>query len=258
MYHGCVRQFIIGLLAGFAIAIGAYFLKPAAIIRQIVTVPVAPSPTPEVKALLPDLAIQEPQQLFIRRQANGRALRFDTSTMNIGEGPFEVLGHHDKERNQTFASQYVKLSDGTGRYKEVGAFVFHPTHNHWHVENYVKYELLTVNENNEPGEKKAESEKISSCFWDRRVFNLDLPSAAKVRNYPYSCTQTSQGISVGWADIYEATFDGQEIIIDAVPDGRYFLRYQVNPDNIFEEKDTANNTGVTLIEISGNRVSKVE
>lgn len=239
--------FLLGIVLGASV-----FLVPRQSLRVDVT---APQPTPSVVALLPDLTILPPTEIRITRPSGTKKLRFDTTTMNVGQGPFEVIGHTDTEQAKTFASQYMKMSDGTGKYKEVGAFVFHPTHRHWHIENYVAYQLWSLKGEGEPDQQVAQSEKISSCLWDIRAHDTNLANAPKTRVYTSVCNRTAQGISVGWSDIYDASFEGQEMDINAVPDGEYLLKFTVNPDNLFEELNLENNSGLVRIRIAGNRAT---
>ena len=58
-------------------------------------------------------------------------------------------------------------------------------------------------------------------------------------------TDEFQGLSPGWADIYNAKGFGQFIIIDGVPKGQYMIEVQINPDHVLPESDYKNNsTGV--------------
>lgn len=249
--------FSLGLILGasiFFVPKQSFFQKISESITEVV-----PSPSPEITPLLPDLQILPPKELLITRPAAGKKiLRFDTVTMNLGQGPFEVIGHTDAAQQKTFASQYIKLSDGTGKYTEVGAFVYHPEHQHWHIENYVEYQLWSIKADNEPDQRLANSEKISSCLWDIRASDTNLTNAPKTRVYTSACNRTAQGISVGWSDIYNARFEGQEMDIGAVPDGTFLLKFVVNPDNVFKEQNLANNSGMVRIEIAGNRVRLIE
>ena len=209
--------------------------------------------------LLPDLLIYPPKELFISRPAVGKkTIRFNTTVANIGRGPFEVIGHTDKTTNTTYASQYIKNSDGTGSYKEIGQFIFHDIHKHWHVEDYVQYQIWTLVGDNSRGEMLTRSDKMSFCLWDVRANDLTRENAPQTREYTSVCSSRFQGISVGWEDTYLARVEGQEIDISSVTDGIYLLEYEVNPDRNVEESDYDNNSGGVKIEIAGNRIKIVE
>src|SRR5688572_11355204 len=51
-----------------------------------------------------------------------------------------------------------------------------------------------------------------------------------------------QGISVGWADVYDSIYDGQWIDVTTVPNGNYFLEVTLDADNVVQESNDANNT----------------
>lgn len=214
-------------------------------------------PIKESDLLLPDLVLAPPSELYVvRLPENNRSLRYNTKIINQGKGTFEIIGHSDREKEKTFASQYMKRTDGTGHYKEVGTFVYHPTHNHWHIENHVQHKLFSV-VNDQPGEELASTGKISFCLWDEKPENTDLEFAPKTRSYPRNCNSSTQGISVGWSDNYAARLDGQELNIHQVPDGTYFLRAEVNPDKNITESEYSNNVILVKVEIKNNRITKL-
>lgn len=254
------RLFFVFLL-GFVLGFAAFSLPRSSFDPNTTFLQTSPTPSPTPTALphLPDLTILPPTEVVITRPRTGvKLLRFDTTTMNIGQGPFEIIGHNDTERERTFASQYIKMSDGTGKYKEVGAFVYHPTHRHWHIENYVEYQLWTLTGENQPDREVARSEKISSCLWDIRAHDTSLANAPQTRVYTSACNRTAQGISVGWSDIYNVWFEGQEMDISSVEDGTYLLTFTVNPDGVFDEQTMDNNRGSVRLEITGSRARLVQ
>jgi len=217
-----------------------------------------PQPTAKEK-VPPDLFIYPPKELFISRPAAGeKTLRFNTTVANIGKGTFEIIGHTDKATNTTYASQYVKNADGTGSFKEIGLFVYHDIHKHWHVEDYVQYQVWTVGGDNTKRKLLASSDKMSFCLWDVRANDLTRENAPQTREYTSVCSSKIQGISVGWEDTYLAKVEGQSIDISNVTDGIYILEYEVNPDRNFEESDYENNKGEIKIEIAGNRIKMLE
>jgi hypothetical protein len=62
---------------------------------------------------------------------------------------------------------------------------------------------------------------------------------AAPRNYG-SCT-SNQGISVGWADEYVWSLDGQWIDVTGLAPGGYVLEAEVNAERLFEELNYSNN-----------------
>ena len=137
---------------------------------------------------------------------NRRLLRFSTMTPNIGETDL-VLG--DPTANP--------------------GFEFAPCHDHFHFNGYARYELV-----NDIGEVVAVGHKQAFCLLDSVPV---LPDAGSPR---FHCG--FQGLTRGWADIYDASLDCQWVDITDVPDGDYLLRISINPDQVIEESTYDNNT----------------
>src|SRR3989344_3223067 len=105
-------------------------------------------PKEEKKALkLPDMKIMPPGTVYIESGGGVKKLRFDTYFINIGKGPLELRGDSDKERQVTTATQMIEKVDGGKEEVFVGEFVFHPGHNHWHVDKYAQFQIWRYNEN---------------------------------------------------------------------------------------------------------------
>jgi hypothetical protein len=129
-----------------------------------------------------------------------------------------------------------------------GAFVFHPTHGHIHFEGFTRYNLRTVLPNDGVGEVVASAEKVSFCLLDLDGCDTPIIGAPERSRYP-SCG-TVQGISVGWADVYEEGLPDQWIDVTGVPYGEYWLEVVADPDNHLLELDESNNAARILIDYS--------
>lgn len=202
--------------------------------------------------LYPDMIIVPPKQLYIARpSANIKTLRFSTTFANIGTGPLEIIGHHDLEQSKTFATQYIRKTTGGGEFRDIGEFIYHPEHNHWHVDEYVQYQIWTIKNGSERRDMVANTGKQSFCIWDEHTYDTKLPSAVKTRFYTSACSRNTQGMSVGWGDTYQARVEGQVIDITNIPDGEYILYYEINPDKKIIEGNYDNNSGQQKISING-------
>ncbi len=208
----------------------------------------------ERKLLLPDMVPTAPVQIYITTTAGKKELHFSTTFYNQGKGPLEVIGHTDKEKEITYASQYVFETDGPGVYKDIGNFVFHPGHSHWHVDNYVFYQLWSLDAGGELDKRLISTDKMSFCIWDEFSKDLNLEGAPKSRVFTRTCYRETQGMSVGWADTYSATVEGQEVDITGIPDGTYVFRTAINPDRKIEEENYDNNSVDITVEIRGNKL----
>ena len=93
----------------------------------------------------------------------------------------------------------------------------------------------------------AEGAKTSFCVIDLAVYDNSLPNFDSDGQF-HSCGSTTQGLSVGWVDVYNKTLAGQNIDITGVPDGVYWLESEADPDDHILEKNEANN--VTRIKVT--------
>src|SRR5205823_3311040 len=75
----------------------------------------------------------------------------------------------------------------------------------------------------------------------------NLPGSPASSQYSGGLTQ---GLSVGWADVYSASLQGQWIDITEVPSGRYWLEAVVDPANNIKESNELNNTNRILIDLT--------
>lgn len=234
-------------------------LLPAVIASATATTP-APepptSPATEVAValappLLPDLVPMVPYELFVGQRWDGtRVLYFDTSLYNAGPGPLLLVADHDAAAEISRAVQVVRLEDGSETERLVGVFIYHPTHDHWHFEEFSEFELFTHAPDGTLLERLATTGKVSFCIMDAWMIpsppegTPDIPAIAH-------CWGDVQGLSVGWADTYDSTVEGQELDLTGIPDGRYALRQTVDPANLIHEADETNNTVTIYVQLTG-------
>lgn len=216
-----------------------------------------PAPTNDGKGmLLPDLVPFPPTDIYImnNRSSGIRELYFDTTVMNIGEGPLELVGFYDEESGMTRAVQRIKTDNGQWLERVAGYFIFHEGHDHWHFEDFVELEVLPLDSDGQPGEVLASTGKMTFCLHDISHLDNPPPGSPQFPAYP-GCDPVIQGLSVGWVDNYIPQLPGQQLNIGSLPDGFYMLRLTVNPANLILEKDTDNNPSVTYVVIRGSEVS---
>ncbi len=216
------------------------------------------TPTPSETFLLPDLEVLPSRTIYIEFAGDQRYLRFETSFANVGEADLRLFGKRDPERGVVTAIQTVVTTGGEERSEEIGEFVFHPDHTHWHVENFAQYELWSYAEGEEE-ELLVSEEKVGFCMFDYEPYDLTLPNAPQERQFEFEdCDEGIQGLSVGWVDTYLADREGQALGITGLPNGRYQLRMIANPAGYMLESSYDNNGSVTVIEISGSVVRILE
>lgn len=194
--------------------------------------------------LLPDLTVRADElydNLIVTNIIPGRRhIRLSTGTPNSGAGKLYLYGGADLGNGKQQVIQRVYRSDGTFWERDAGQFVYHPTHNHIHVEAWCQYRIREILPGDGVGDVIAEGEKTSFCIIDLAVYDSSLPGFPAGGQFN-SCNSTTQGLSVGWMDIYSKNLDGQWIDITDVPNGEYWLEAEVDPEGNFLESDESNN-----------------
>lgn len=168
-------------------------------------------------------------------QPGHKLLRFSTAVANIGSGPMELRGGAILPSGNQEVYQRVFKEGGGFNDSLVGEFTYHPEHQHIHFDDYAVYNLRQALVDDGVGNVVATGGKVSFCLLDVTRYQTSAPSSA-YRN----CEQT-QGISVNWADVYDADLPDQWIDVTDVPDGEYWLEVVVDPENRLLEADETNN-----------------
>lgn len=197
-----------------------------------------------------------------------RVLRFTNTVANVGLGPMQLLGV--VENGQANAYQQIFLDDGTTFDVYAGTFIYHPTHTHWHFEDFSNYELWRadgaadtnwLDNSLDPANLVASHGKVTFCLADTvRLKQFGDPIQLKRPNYTV-CGTEIQGISVGWGDAYIWDYFDQWIDLDqfGVGDGFYWVVSTADPDARLIEIDETNNVTAALVQIyaGGTRVRRL-
>jgi hypothetical protein len=147
-------------------------------------------------------------EMCVNAAGDRRLLRFDSITPNVGAIDFIVGNPIDNPDH----------------------FEWAPCHQHYHFLNYANYRLLDG-----MGNEIATGHKQSFALIDLMQF-LDNAGPGK-----YPLFDGTQGITVGWADVYSSGLDCQWIDITDVPAGDYQLEIEINFEQLIPESDYANN-----------------
>ena len=202
------------------------------------------------RELLPDLDQRAPFRLTVA----GTKLGFASATDNVGEGPIWVRGSRTKATGPMRAQQLVRMSDRSVRtYDDAGRLRYtpSPTHTHWHLLGFQRYELRTLD-----GSLVVRDRKSGFCLADHyglaRTRVLAFTGARFLGNCAASRPQAlsvEQGTSIGFTDLYPAHFHGQNLELRGVPAGDYVLVHRANPGLHLEEIDYTNNAASVRIRI---------
>ena len=210
--------------------------------------------------LLPDLRTVVPTHLNLVNEHQTDILRFSNGIANTGAGPWALRPEPSIEEaranNLSTVSAVQEIRDSGAYYKcgeqpkqvtdcynvvsesVAGTFLFHPAHNHWHIDHVALFE---VRQGSPTGPVVGgNSIKTTFCLIDWYKLEDNAPAAERVF---FDCYSSFQGISAGWVDQYHQSTSGQQVDLTGVPDGNdYYLVSTANHAGIFAETDKTNNT----------------
>ena len=211
----------------------------------------------EPTLLLPDLRTLEPSGLRISRFSSDgtKLLKLTNSVWNGGFGPLELIGGVDTGSGTQHVIQRILKDDGEYSEKSIGEFVFHPGHNHWHLDSFSVYELWTLQPNGMLDQVIATSGKVSYCLRD--IYRSAEAEQIDRAGFT-SCSPVRQGLSVGWTDVYQYYLAGQSIDITGLEDGTYALMSIADPFNLIQESNETNNGIVIYLEIREAKVTVID
>jgi hypothetical protein len=220
-----------------------------------------PRTVPVNARLLPNLRSLPPEDVEIRIADDGqRQLWFTSIIANAGVGPAEVIPdellpcppgqhhasqvlYHDSGGN----AQFERNVDRTTTTRQGGCMLDHPDHGHWHFDAMARYALTRPDERS----PLVSSDKVSFCLRDNR----ETPSVSEIKvpqHYGDCGPEKVQGISAGWADVYDTDLPDQHLVLPAsLPDGRYCLHNEADPLGLLLETDDTDNAAAIVVRITG-------
>jgi hypothetical protein len=216
----------------------------------------APPPLkfPDLRDIIPMSAIS------VVGTGSGRQFQYTHDTFNGGPGPLVIKPVFNSASGNYQGSQYIYSQDSSGAWSlsqqipVAGVFIFDSDHGHFHFP-FVTYGLYTIGPNGGPGTPVATSGKISFCINDSFIYAPSLPNAGALGNLGSCSDPTSlRGLNIGAVDEYDQTDAGQSILIGNLPDGTYWLKALVDPNNFLAEADKTNNETDVELTITGNTV----
>lgn len=202
---------------------------------------------PPVAGLLPDLQTVVPTHLQLVNAQQREILRFSNGIANTGAGPWQMrpLFPPTNLEPQRAVQEVLNAAGQVVTTKEVSSFEFHPEHSHWHIDGVALFEVRKGSPNGPVW--GGNSVKSTFCLID--WYALEGNSKTPDRNY-FACDGERQGISPGWVDQYHQSTEGQQLDITGAPEGRYYLVSTANPDRVFLESTTANNTAWVAFDLT--------
>jgi hypothetical protein len=185
---------------------------------------------------LPDLGVDSGD---LQSSVEIQTQNFTQDSCAVAEGCVDGIGPRTLLRFNTVTPNYgpgdVFLGNPVGNPN----FIWSPCHMHYHFTEYADYRLLDMS-----GNIVARGHKQAFCLVD-----LWKPPGLGGDANPQFTNCGFQGISAGWADVYDRSLDCQWIDITGVPSGRYVLQVEINPAHVIQENNYNNNTGQAEVTI---------
>src|SRR5262245_49017332 len=212
---------------------------------------------PARSALLPDLDQRTPSDLVVRAAGGGRhVLGFTSATDNLGHGPVWLRGRRSSLREPMVVQQLVRHeTGGIDTLHGVGVlrYELHPPHRHWHLDDFVRYELRSLD-----GEVVVRDRKSGFCLVDRWGYARPLRGlrpppprfVGDCATLQPNALRVEEGSSIGYTDRYPAFFHGQDLELTGLAPGRYLLVQTANPERRLRELDYGNNAASALLRIT--------
>jgi hypothetical protein len=204
--------------------------------------------------LCPNLRMRPPSDLFVSRTRSGRRLLHAKNSIDSrGEGPAELRGARARGKHYMEANQRVLLRDGGRRTIRTPAYLgfkhIPGQGGYWKYKDAALFEIWTLDEDDNPVERVRTGPKVYYCLRDL-VRTRAMAGSPHRRVYP-ACnqnrdiTRVTLGTSVGWSDIYPATYHEQYIEVTGLR-GRYGFFHIADPNNGIWENDEDDNAAMTI------------
>jgi hypothetical protein len=201
--------------------------------------------------LLPDIFVRA-SDLYIHDIDSGSLpgrylFRLANGTANRGPGMLYLRNSGLDSANKVIVNQRIFRTDSTWWERLAGSFVFHPSHEHTHFEDWCDYRIREMLPDLGVGPVVAMTEKVSFCIIDEYVFDSSLTGWSGA--HFYTCDNTMQGLSVGCIDVYDKTTPGQSIDITGLENRSYWLESIADPMDRILEADENNNVSRIPVDI---------
>jgi hypothetical protein len=196
-----------------------------------------------------------------------RCLRFDQIIANVGVGPLELRYQMDLE-GVAFQrlNQRVYRSDGGFYDRFADTWEYHLRHQHFHYKDFAQSRLWSSDSSGARlgAAPLREGDKNGFCLID--VNNVAFGERGDAARTYVTCpngaaifqmAEQVNGISAGWADVYNYFLPDQYLEVTGVQDGYYLLETIADPAGTVLESDETDNSGEIHIRICGDQVDIV-
>lgn len=127
-------------------------------------------------------------------------------------------------------------------------FVWSAAHGHFHLKDFNEFLLFDAT-----GGLATVGYKQAFCAID-----IDRVSPSASASGRFHDCNSNQGISAGWADVYNSGLACQFIVVDTIPDGDYTLQSTTNTRHVVAEECYGDNTMWTGLRFQGGTVTQID
>jgi lysyl oxidase len=217
-----------------------------------------PEITPPSYAV-PDLAALPAWGISTMRRDGRDHLVFGATVWNAGPSPMTVEGYRRADQDVMDAWQYFTDSSGHVIGKaQAGEMEYdaRPGHEHWHFDQFATYALTDATKTD-----VVRSEKVSFCLAPTDAIDL-LVKGAEWSPYQTGLSSACgepgslwvrETLPVGWGDTYVQWLPGQSFDVTDLPNGRYFIRVQVNPLGALVDGTSDDDVSFRRVRLRGRR-----
>jgi pimeloyl-ACP methyl ester carboxylesterase len=189
--------------------------------------------------LCPTLTISPPASMYYERRSNGHLVLRATSSLNSrGSGPVELRGHRAGPNTMSATQRIYRRGGGHIKVRTGARLGFKSVpgqYRYWKLLNAARFELWSVDSRGRRVKRVRTGPKLYYCLRDLQRTRV-LPGSPRSRHYP-ACSQDRRkqnltlGTSVGWSDIYPATYNEQWIDVTGLH-GRYRFVMIADPTDV--------------------------
>jgi hypothetical protein len=225
---------------------------------------VNPCTGPQAGALLcPDLLMAPPRELYVHKHGGKVLLHAANDIRSRGEGPLEIRGERASKRTMTTRQAIYRTSGKPRLYDSPGTLVFYPIPGqggYWKFHKAALFTLWSLDDAGERVERVRKGPKLDYCFRDLKRTDPSKRSPNK-RVYP-ACSQNPNekrrtlGTSVGWSDIYPASYYQNWISVKGLS-GCFDFVMTADPSDAFYENDEDNNSNSRRVRLPADKKGRV-
>jgi len=210
-------------------------------------------------AALPDLVPLPSWQISaVHDRRSGRdLLDFNATVWVGGNSPLDVEGFRSNGSPIMKAYQYFWRNGHVVGRARAGTMGFDSKkgHNHWHFEQFARYQLL-----DSARTLAVRSHKVGFCIAPSDPVDLLAPHAVwqppAIGFNDFTCGLPTalwvrEMMPVGWGDTYFQDIAGQAFDITSVPNGTYYIEVIANPQHVLYESNTHNDVSMRKVILGG-------